>query len=66
MLVLQLNVPSPAALTHPGSAPELAAHLGNGADQLISYVISFSVIAQFWLVHHRVFRRTTGQQEGLA
>jgi Endosomal/lysosomal potassium channel TMEM175 len=33
---------------------------------LISYVISFYVIAQFWLVHHRVFRRITGQQEGLA
>jgi uncharacterized membrane protein len=29
-------------------------------------VVSFYVIAQFWLVHHRVFRRTTGQQEGLA
>jgi hypothetical protein len=32
---------------------------------LISYVISFYVIAQFWLVHHRVFRRITGQREGL-
>jgi len=29
-------------------------------------VISFYVIAQFWLVHHRVFRRITGQREGLA
>ena len=42
------------------------AALGNGADQLISYVISFYVIAQFWLVHHRVFRRIAGQREGLA
>jgi uncharacterized membrane protein len=66
LLVLQLTVPSPAALTHPDSASELAAHLGKGADQLVSYVISFYVIAQFWLVHHRVFRRITGQQEGLA
>ena len=47
LLVLQLNVPAPAALTHPDSAPELAAQLGKGADQLISYVISFYVIAQF-------------------
>jgi uncharacterized membrane protein len=66
LLVLQLTVPSPAALTHPDSASELAAQLGKGADQLVSYVISFYVIAQFWLVHHRVFRRITGQQEGLA
>jgi uncharacterized membrane protein len=33
LLVLQLNVPPPAALTHPDSAPELAAQLGKGADQ---------------------------------
>src|SRR5580693_6347260 len=66
LLVLQLNVPEPATLTDPTSASELATQLGKGADQLISYVISFYVIAQFWLVHHRVFRRITGQQEGLA
>ncbi len=66
LLVLQLNVPPPAKLADPASASELATQLGNGADQLISYVISFYVIAQFWLVHHRVFRRMAGQREGLA
>ena len=66
LLVLQLNVPSPDKLADPNSASELAAQLGKGADQLVSYVISFYVIAQFWLVHHRVFRRITGQREGLA
>jgi len=66
LLVLQLNVPSPAKLTDPNSASELAHQLENGADRLVSYVISFYVIAQFWLVHHRVFSRITGHQEGLA
>ena len=66
LLVLQLNVPAPAALINPDSASELAGLLGKGADQLVSYVISFYVIAQFWLVHHRIFRRITGHQEGLA
>jgi len=66
LLVLQLNVPSPAKLADPNSASELAVQLGHGADRLVSYVISFYVIAQFWLVHHRVFSRITGQQEGLA
>ena len=66
LLVLQLNVPSPASLTDANSASQLAAQLGKDGDQLISYAISFYVIAQFWLVHHRVFRRITGQQEGLA
>jgi len=63
LLVLQLNVPK---ISDPYSASELATKLGDGADRLVSYVISFYVIAQFWLVHHRVFRRITGQQEGLA
>lgn len=66
LLVLQLNVPDVAKLTDPASASELATQLGKDADSLISYVISFYVIAQFWLVHHRVFRRITGQREGLA
>jgi uncharacterized membrane protein len=66
LLVLQLNVPDVAKLTDPDSPSELATQLGKGADSLISYVISFYVIAQFWLVHHRVFRRITGQREGLA
>lgn len=66
LLVLQLNVPSPAKLHDPNSASELAAQLGMGADQLVAYVISFYVVAQFWLVHHRAFRQITGQQEGLA
>ena len=66
LLVLQLNVPDVTKLTDPASASELATQLGKDADSLISYVISFYVIAQFWLVHHRVFRRITGQREGLA
>ncbi len=65
-LVLQLNVPSVAKLADPDSASELAAQLGRGADELISYVISFYVIAQFWVVHHGVVRQIAGQQEGLA
>jgi uncharacterized membrane protein len=66
LLVLQLTVPSPARLADPNSVSELADQLGKGADELISYVISFYVIAQFWLVHHRVFRQVAGQREGLA
>ncbi|MGH3171587.1 MAG: TMEM175 family protein, partial [Trebonia sp.] len=47
LLVLQLNVPSPAKLSDPNSASELAVQLGKGSDRLVSYVISFYVIAQF-------------------
>lgn len=66
LLVLQLRVPSLSEVTDPNSASQLAAALGKGGDQLTSYVISFFVVAQFWLVHHRVFQHLAGQQEGLA
>jgi uncharacterized membrane protein len=63
LLVLQLHVPR---LAHPTSASELATQLSKGTGQLISYLISFYVIANFWLAHHRVFRQLTGQRESLA
>jgi uncharacterized membrane protein len=66
LLVLDLKVPAFAQVADRTSAAELAAQLGKGADQLTSYVISFYVIANFWLIHHRVFRSITGQREGLA
>jgi len=65
LLVLQLRVPTlPSSAAN--SASQLAAALGRGGDSLVSYVISFYVVAQFWLVHHRTFRHLAGQQEGLA
>jgi uncharacterized membrane protein len=65
LLVLQLRVPSLPSATA-DSASALASALARGGDQLTAYVISFYVVAQFWLVHHRVFRQLVGQQEGLA
>jgi uncharacterized membrane protein len=63
LLVLQLRVP---LLARPNSASELATQLGKDGNQLISYGISFYVIAHFWLIHHRVFRRVASQKESLA
>jgi uncharacterized membrane protein len=65
LLVLQLRVPSLPGATA-DSASALASALARGGDQLTAYVISFYVVAQFWLVHHRVFQHLAGQQEGLA
>jgi uncharacterized membrane protein len=66
LLILQVRVPSPAGVSNTDSASWLASALAKDADQLIAYVISFYVIAHFWLIHHRVFRQLRGQQEGLA
>jgi uncharacterized membrane protein len=63
LLVLQLAVP---VIRDAGSPSSLAAALGGRGDRLTSYAISFYVIAQFWLVHHKVYRRIVGQREGLA
>jgi len=66
LLVFQLKVPATAQVADPGSAADLAAQLARQADQLISYLVAFYVVAQFWLAHHRVFRRAAGHHEGLA
>ena len=66
LLVLQLRVPPVSHLSNADSASQLAAQLGDDGDQLISYVISFYIVANFWLVHHRVFTQLRGQSEDLA
>jgi uncharacterized membrane protein len=66
LLVLQLKVPPHIQVAHPSSAADLAAQLAKEADQRTSYVVAFYVVAQFWLVHNRVFRHVAGHHEGLA
>ncbi len=67
LLVLQLQVPVDAALTkHPDSARALWNALSPDGAEMTSYLVSFLVIAQFWMVHHRVLRGMRGHSEGLA
>jgi len=67
LLILQITVPTASALgKDPDSASALAAALAKSSDDWISYGVSFYVIAQFWLNHHRVFRQINRQQDGLA
>ena len=65
LLVLQLRVPSASEVAHPDSAADLADQLSRDTAQLVSFVVSCYVIAQFWLVHRRVFRLVGEQEEGL-
>ena len=51
---------------HPDSAQALWHALDPDASELTSYLVSFLVIAQFWMVHHRVLRGMRGHSEGLA
>jgi Endosomal/lysosomal potassium channel TMEM175 len=66
LLVLQVRVPSRVAVADPASAADLAAQLASQASHLVSYVIAFYVIAQFWLTHRRVFRHLVGHRDSLA
>jgi uncharacterized membrane protein len=67
LLVLQLQVPVTQTLSqHPDSAQALWHALDPDASELTSYLVSFLVIAQFWMVHHRVLRGMRGHSEGLA
>jgi len=65
LLVLQLKLPSPDQLKDPDSAAQLAGQLGKGSAELLSYGISFFVIAQFWLVHRWAFRLIGDREEGV-
>jgi uncharacterized membrane protein len=65
LLVLQLKFPALPPGQH-DSALALGKELRTGAPQFTSYLISFYVIGQFWLSHHRVFRDISGHREGLA
>jgi uncharacterized membrane protein len=67
LLVLQLQVP----VSHDfdaTSASVLWHALSGDGGELTSYLVSFFVIAQFWLVHHRILRTMRGQKRrtGLA
>jgi uncharacterized membrane protein len=66
LLVLQLKVPSIPAGVDPNSPRALAHAIGSIGNSLVSYVVSFYVIGQFWLAHHRVFRYISGHSESLA
>jgi uncharacterized membrane protein len=64
LLVLQLKIP-PTKSVDSASALWDALSSRDGGE-LTSYLVSFLVIAQFWLVHHRILRTMRGHSEGLA
>jgi uncharacterized membrane protein len=68
LLVLQLQIPSLPEGTDPASGAALRHVLTSPSftSLLVAYVVSFYVIAQFWLAHHRVYRMVGGHSEGLA
>jgi uncharacterized membrane protein len=68
LLVLSLHVPVSTIKHHIDSTSpgDLATALRGLTDPFLSYLISFYVIAQFWLAHHRTFRLMVGHDEGLA
>jgi uncharacterized membrane protein len=64
LLILDIRVPT--GLRHPDSVSALADALSGTIPNWISYLISFYVIAQFWVIHHKVFRGIRAQGGGLA
>jgi uncharacterized membrane protein len=65
LLVLQIAVPAVSSMRYPDAASDLAKALGMNYNAWISYVISFYVVIQFWILHHQVYRRIARQREGL-
>jgi uncharacterized membrane protein len=68
LLVLQLQIP----ILPKGTADTNSAALwhqltdSNFTSLLVAYLVSFYVIAQFWLAHHRTYRLVRGHSEAIA
>ena len=56
LLVLDIKVPEIAGLTN----PQLATDLFEQPPNCFAYAIAFSVVAFFWINHHRVLQSVTG------
>jgi len=52
LLVLDLKAPEIPGVTN----PELAADLLQQVPNFIAYIIGFSIVAFFWIIHHRIFQ----------
>lgn len=55
LLVLDLKVPEVAGITNPQLTTDLLQQLPN----FFAYIIGFSVVAFFWMNHHRLFQSVT-------
>lgn len=67
LLILGIEVPAAPATSGAADSVSVLWHaLGSTLDGWIGYVISFYAIAQFWLIHHKVFRGIRGHLGGLA
>jgi uncharacterized membrane protein len=55
LLVLDLKVPEVAGITNPQLTTDLLQQLPN----FFAYAIGFSVVAFFWMNHHRIFQSVT-------
>ena len=52
LLVIGIEVPD---IADPDSIGDLADALGDRADSITSFVISFAVIGRYWVAHHQMF-----------
>jgi len=66
LLVLDLKIPVVNSITNIHSASQLWHQLSIQQAQYISYLISFYVIALFWVIHHRILKDIVGHSSGLS
>lgn len=52
LLVLGFNIPAKAQMAAPGGPPDFFCHF---RQELFFYILSFVILASFWMTHHRQF-----------
>jgi uncharacterized membrane protein len=63
LLAFQLRIPK---VSNGFSGSELANALGHDAHQFVVYGVSFAIIGQFWVIHHRAFHHLSRHDRWLA
>lgn len=65
IVITLLVLPLTAEIDLPESGQDMAAHVWAQWPRVLSFLVSFLVIGQFWIAHHRMFEYVRRYDQGL-
>jgi uncharacterized membrane protein len=65
IVITLLVLPLTAEIELPEGGRDLAAHVWSQWPKVLSFLVSFLVIGQFWIAHHRMFEHVRRYDQGL-
>ena len=65
IVITLLVLPLTAEIELPEGGQDLAAHVWEQWPRVLSFLVSFLVIGQFWIAHHHMFEHIRRYDQGL-